>query len=93
VKQVVGIDTSAVRAARTGVRGGNDLVWVGRAANYAAKLTEINLEERTWVTEDLYNKMREEVKISNDKMAMWKKYDWSANGNLPIYGSTWWWAV
>ncbi len=39
VKQVVGIDTSAVRAARTGVRGGNDIVWVGRAANYAAKLT------------------------------------------------------
>jgi uridylate cyclase len=40
VKQVIGIDTSEIRAARIGVRGGNDLVWIGRAANYAAKLTE-----------------------------------------------------
>jgi class 3 adenylate cyclase len=40
IKQVVGIDTSELRAARIGVRGGNDLVWIGRAANYAAKLTE-----------------------------------------------------
>lgn len=29
VRQVVGIDTSAIRAARTGVRGDNDIVWVG----------------------------------------------------------------
>lgn len=36
---VVGIDTSQLRAARIGVRGDNDLVWIGRAANYAAKLT------------------------------------------------------
>jgi class 3 adenylate cyclase len=38
VQHVIGIDTSPIRAARIGVRGGNDLVWVGRAANYAAKL-------------------------------------------------------
>ena len=34
----VGIDTSDLFVAKTGVRGSNDLVWVGRAANYAAKL-------------------------------------------------------
>ncbi|MEL6579108.1 MAG: adenylate/guanylate cyclase domain-containing protein [Cyanobacteria bacterium J06621_12] len=34
VKQVVGIDTSDLLVARTGIRGSNDLVWVGRAANY-----------------------------------------------------------
>jgi class 3 adenylate cyclase len=39
VRHVVGIDTSKMFVARTGVRGRNDLVWVGRAANYAAKLT------------------------------------------------------
>ena len=38
VKQVVGIDTSNLFVARTGIRGSNDLVWVGRAANYAAKI-------------------------------------------------------
>jgi class 3 adenylate cyclase len=40
IKQVVGIETSEIRAARTGVRGDNDLVWIGKAANHAAKLTD-----------------------------------------------------
>ena len=39
MKQIVGIDTGEVRTARIGIRGGNDLVWIRRAANYAAKLT------------------------------------------------------
>ncbi len=42
VKHVVGVDTSKLLVARTGVRGANDLVWVGRAANYAAKLNDLN---------------------------------------------------
>ena len=42
LKQVVGIDTSKLLVARTGVRGANDLVWVGPAANYAAKLSSIS---------------------------------------------------
>jgi len=33
INHVVGIDTSDLFVARTGVRGANDLVWVGRAAN------------------------------------------------------------
>ena len=40
VSHVVGIDTSKLFVARIGVRGDNDLVWVGRAANYAAKLSD-----------------------------------------------------
>ncbi len=33
LKYVVGVDTSQLFVARTGIRGANDLVWVGRAAN------------------------------------------------------------
>jgi len=94
VKQVVGIDTSAIRAARTGVRGGNDIVWVGRAANYAAKLTNLNLKERTWVTEDAFNRLAEEAKLGGPtKQLMWKKFRWSQQGDVAIYGSTWWWNI
>ncbi len=93
VKQVVGIDVSSIRAARTGVRGGNDIVWVGRAANYAAKLTEINLAERSWITKDVYDTFLEIAKLGgNPKSDMWKSYKWTENGGYPIYGSTWWWA-
>jgi class 3 adenylate cyclase len=35
----IGIDTSKILAAKIGVRLDNDIVWVGPAANYAAKLT------------------------------------------------------
>jgi len=94
VKQVVGIDTSSIRAARTGVRGGNDIVWVGRAANHAAKLTELDPVERTWVTKAVYDKLSDGAKFGGEnKQNMWKNFDWSQNGNLRIYGSTRWWAV
>jgi class 3 adenylate cyclase len=94
VKQVVGIDTSTIRAARTGVRGGNDIVWVGRAANYAAKLTSLNLSERTWVTDDAFNRMTDEAKFGGEpRRSMWKRYKWNQQNGMPIHGSTWRWKV
>jgi class 3 adenylate cyclase len=45
LSHVIGIDTMPfvlLFVARIGVRNDNDLVWVGRAANYAAKLSSIN---------------------------------------------------
>ena len=94
VVQVVGIDTSEVRVARTGARGDNDLVWVGRAANYAAKLTELKLSERTWVTKEAYHYMLDNVKmVGSPKRNMWKSYKWSQMGDHQIYGSTWTWKV
>lgn len=94
VKQVVGIDVSSVRAARTGVRGGNDIVWVGRAANYAAKLTDLDLAQRTWITEAIYNRINDAAKFGGEqKENMWKKFTWSQHGNMAIYGSTWTWRL
>lgn len=94
VKQVVGIDTSPIRAARTGVRGGNDIVWVGRAANYAAKLTDRNLSETSWITKDVYDKLHESAKLGGEpRRDMWKSYKWKENGDYPIYGSNWTWAI
>jgi class 3 adenylate cyclase len=94
VSQVVGIDTSPIRAARTGVRGDNDLVWVGRAANYAAKLTELKLNERTWMTKSAFDRLAEDAKLGGqNKQPMWKPYNWTQMNNQSIYGSTWWWSV
>jgi class 3 adenylate cyclase len=89
VSQVVGIDTSTVRAARTGVRGNNDIVWVGRAANHAAKLTEIKQSERLWVTADAHAQTHSDLK----KPDMWKLYNWTPMANAQIYGTTWWSSV
>jgi class 3 adenylate cyclase len=94
VRQVVGIDTSEIRAARTGVRGDNDIVWVGRAANYAAKLTELNETMQTWLTEDAYNQLNATVRDGGEPpQNMWTRYTWTEHGNRTIYGSSWWWRV
>jgi class 3 adenylate cyclase len=93
IKHVVGIDTSQIRAARTGVRGGNDIVWIGRAANYAAKLTDLgNMAESTFITNDVFTKLADEAKNGGTpKRLMWSPYNWNSNGGIPIHGSTWTW--
>lgn len=90
VKHVVGIDTSTIMATRTGVRGDNDLVWVGRAANYAAKLTSLS-EFPSWITKAVYDVMNKSSKISNDGRDMWERRYWTAKNNMEIYCSSWSW--
>jgi hypothetical protein len=55
INHVTGIDTSDLFVAKTGVRGANDLVWVGRAANYAAKLTALPPAYPTYITKEVYD--------------------------------------
>ena len=90
VRQVVGIDTSSLWVARTGVRGANDLVWVGRAANYAAKLAGLSADYPTRITSSVFDVMHKDVKFSQDKL-MWEKATWTAMNNLTIYRSTYLW--
>lgn len=88
VQHVVGVDTSQLRAARIGVRGYNDLVWIGRAANYAAKLTSLS-EKPLWVTKDVYENMADVVKIHNqNKTNMWTQRQWTPMNNMQIYCSS-----
>jgi class 3 adenylate cyclase len=94
VKQVVGIDSSEIRAARIGIRGGNDLVWIGRAANYAAKVTENRSDFPSWITEQAYGYLAEWAKIGgNPKQAMWTEFQWTAMNNVKVYASGWNWRV
>ncbi|HEV2817618.1 MAG TPA: adenylate/guanylate cyclase domain-containing protein [Allosphingosinicella sp.] len=94
VRQVVGIDTSPIRAARTGVRGDNDLVWVGRAANYAAKLTNIDAGEQTWITEAAYGRLNANSKFGgNPRVDMWSRFNWTEHDDSVIYGSSWAWSI
>lgn len=94
VRQAVGIDTSPLFVAKTGIRGSNDLVWVGRAANYAAKLSSYrNGAYRTFITGDIFGRLNDNSKYGgNPKRLMWDKLMWSETG-ITIYGSTWWWEM
>jgi class 3 adenylate cyclase len=92
LRHVVGIDTSPIRAARTGVRGDNDIVWVGNAANHAAKLTELDAGYPSWITGTLFNNLADDAKYTN-KTLMWEKRLWTPMGNMEIYRSNWTWRV
>lgn len=93
VKQTVGIDTSKLLAARTGIRKWNDIVWVGRAANYAAKLSNLSSSTPTWITEEVYKKLHKDSKFGSDGNDMWAPRSWTDMDNRRIYCSTYWWAV
>lgn len=90
VKQVVGIDTSDLFIARTGIRGANDLVWVGRAANYAAKLSARS-GAATQITPEVYERLNKEAKVGQNGRNMWRQE--RARGIGDIYTSSWQWEV
>lgn len=92
VKHVVGIDTSKLFVARTGIRGANDLVWVGRAANYAAKLST-RAGPSTQITGEVYGRLNDRSKYGKNGKNMWTLTTASEIGNKRIYTSTWWWKV
>ncbi len=92
VKQVVGIDTSELFVARTGIRGANDLVWVGRAANYAAKLSARS-GPPTQITSEVYDQLNRGSKFGSNGQNMWVPATASEIGHRRIYTSSWWWEV
>jgi len=93
IRHAVGIDTSTLFIARTGIRGSNDLVWVGRAANYAAKLSSLSAEYPSRITEDVYNRMLQSAKTSDDGRNMWEPATWRDMNDMRIYRSTWMWGL
>jgi len=93
LKHVIGIDTSNLFAARTGVRGANDLVWVGRSANYAAKLTMLPATYQTYIPQEVYKKLHSSAKIGSDGRQMWEAVRWDSFDDRIIYRSNWWWRL
>jgi class 3 adenylate cyclase len=92
LKHCTGIDTSPLFVAKTGVRKYNDLVWVGTAANYAAKLAAMNeTGYSTYITERVYRKLHESSKFGGSaRQDMWEKRTWTTTGHT-IYRSSWLW--
>lgn len=92
IRHGVGIDNSNLLVAKTGIRGSNDLVWVGPSANYAAKLAAKRISGYpTLITKSVYDLMNSEAKYSGDKN-MWTETSISGFKEK-IFGSNFWWSV
>lgn len=88
----VGIDASDLFVARTGIRQANDLVWVGRAANHAAKLSA-RRGPPTQITAEVYDRLNNRHRLGPDGRNMWTPAMASEIGGRRIYTSTWYWPV
>lgn len=94
IRHGVGIDTGTVLAVRGGVRGANDLIWIGRAPNLAAKLSDLRDHPySSFVTASVFNMLNEESKYGGaDKKLMWEKRIWTFLGDkVDVYRSSWHW--
>lgn len=89
LKQKVGVDSSELLITKTGVRKYNDYVWVGRAANYAAKLAARSEGFSTYITKDVYDNMSNSVKSTAQGISLWESRIWS-DYNSTYYRSDGW---
>lgn len=92
VRHAVGIDSCELFIARTGIRGSNDLVWVGAAANFAAKLSALREEGfTTYLTDEVFSRLHESAKFGgNPNQSMWEQRNC---GGRTIYRSSWRWSL
>ena len=88
VRQAVGIDTSELFVARTGIRGFNELVWIGRAANHAAKLSA-RTGDPSQITREVYDQLSEELRHGQNGRGIWTRTVAYEIGHRTIYTSTW----
>jgi len=84
LNHVIGIDTSPLQAARIGIHGDNDIVWIGKAANHAAKLASL-VGSAIWITSDVYNALADSLKFVQQD-SIWERFSWN---NAYIYRSAW----
>ena len=59
----VGVDAGLVRAVQAGIRNNNDLIWIGQAPSFAAKLSDIRAWPNTiHISEGVYNALQPELR-------------------------------
>lgn len=83
LKHCIGIDRGPLYASRIGIRKYNDIVWIGRAANYAAKLSALG-DQPIWITDSVYDatSLRN---YSHSGQSAWSERRWTPMNNMRIY--------
>lgn len=92
LRHCVGAASGQVLVVRGGVRGSNDLVFIGPAPNIAAKLSEIrNHPYVSYITSQVYGRLNKEAKYSKkDGSNMWTAEKRTIGGeSMTVYKSSW----
>ncbi|MDR7230652.1 class 3 adenylate cyclase [Caulobacter sp. BE264] len=83
----VGIDSSRILVVKDGIRGANDLIWVGKAANHAAKLCALSHNFATRITKAVYDRLEVNLYRTNEGADVWEPVTWTDMNNAQIYRS------
>lgn len=88
----VGVDAGTIFAVRGGIRESNDLIWIGRAPNVAAKLSSIRKPRcSSFITDAVYDMLDFSLMYDGAGQPMWTEYSFPVAGeSLAIYGSDHW---
>jgi class 3 adenylate cyclase len=89
-----GLDDGQIFAVRVGIKGTNDVAWVGRATNTAAKLASFTDPNRVRVTRAVYQRLNKDRKYSGDQH-MWSDEVFKEIGGVSraYRWSTWRWKI
>lgn len=90
IRQACGVDFGTSRAVRAGIRNNNDLVWIGRAPSFAAKLSD-NREypNCTFITKAVYDRLRDTSKTPEGNVIWEARSMTFAGKSEPVYRSSW----
>ena len=91
ISHCTGIDSGTVIAVRAGVRGTNDLVWIGRSANLAAARSEVRDEYASYITEAVFKALDDDARVGGpENESMWERATWKWKGEeVVLYRSKW----
>lgn len=82
IRNCSGLDLGEVRAVRSGIRDNNDLIWVGKAASFSAKLSDVReTGYHTFISKRVYNALANDAKF-NDGKNLW------TSSNIEFAGRT-----
>lgn len=92
VQHGVGIDTGEVRAVRSGIRDSNDLIWIGKAASFSAKLSDVRDNPyHTYLSSRVYGQLNEKAKFDDNGANMWSSTTFRFAGKTEtVYRSNHW---
>ena len=90
-----GIDDGWIYAVKVGIKGTNDVAWVGRATNTAAKLSNVGKGDgNIYITGIAYDRLHNWAKLSSGTN-MWSDMTFMdiAGTNRGVRSTTYWWKL
>ena len=95
ISHCVGVDTGSFLAVKAGLRSANDIVWIGRPPNLAAKLSEIReTVYSTYITDKVFQALDDPAKYGGKaNELMWEQRNYGyLDENLIIHRSKYYWS-